>query len=98
MILYWRHWILKRKIFNFKRDNVHLLLLIYIDENEEIIRASDVSFEEKENNALALTFLNKLKDLLSENELKLLNEIYNTCDSLNKFPFQKHLRILDWKL
>ena len=98
MILYWRHWILKRKIFNFKRDNVHLLLLIYIDENEEIIRASDVSFEEKENNALALTFLNKLKDLLSENELKLLNEIYNTCDSLKKFPFQKHLRILDWKL
>ena len=81
--------ILKRKIFNFKRDNVYLLLLICIDENEVIIKADDISFEEKENNALALTFLNKLNNLLDEGEAKLLSEIYNTCDSLNKISISK---------
>ncbi|HMS64635.1 MAG TPA: sigma factor [Ignavibacteria bacterium] len=81
--------IIKNKIFNFKRDNVHLLILIVIDEDEDIIDTDFDSIEDKENNVFALTFLNKLKKLLDKDELNLLEEIYKTCDSLNKISISK---------
>lgn len=76
--------IIKNKIFNFTRDNAHLWFLVLIDENEDIMDADYTSFENKEENEMALNYLMKLKNSLDEDELKLFNEIYKMCGTVKK--------------
>lgn len=81
--------ILKHKIFNFKRDNPFLYFLVLLDENENVLEADDESIEDRENIEIALNFLKEIKSELSEDELKLFNEIYNMCESSNKISISK---------
>lgn len=76
--------IIKNKIINFKRDNASLYLLVLIDNNEDIVDADVNSFEEKEENEIARTYLLILKSKLSEEELKLFNELYEMSKTGNK--------------
>lgn len=81
--------ILKNKIFNFKRDNKDLFLLVAIDDDDEILKADEISYEEKEKNKLAVIFINKLKNTLETEELKFYNSIYESCDKNEKINISK---------
>lgn len=81
--------ILKHKIFNFKRDNPFLYFLVLLDENENIFKADEKSIEEKESIEKASNFLNELKTKLSVDEIKLVNEIYNMCETSTKLSISK---------
>jgi len=81
--------ILTNKIFNFKRDNKDLFILVILDENDDFIDGENISYEEKESNVIALKFLNELKENLTPEELQLFNEIYNICDSSEKMNISK---------
>lgn len=72
--------ILKNKIFNFKRDNKELFLLVVFDDLEEIFNSEEFTIEEKEKHNLAVKFLDKLKKTLSGPELEFYNSIYASCD------------------
>ena len=75
---------IKNKIFNFKRDNAFLYLLVLLDENENIFKADLKTIEDKENNLMALNYINELKLKLDEQELKFFNLIYEMCESSDK--------------
>lgn len=81
--------ILKHKVLNFKRDNSYLYFLVLLDENENIFEANDRSIEDKENVEMALKFLSKLRNELSEEERKLFNEIYDMCENSGKMSISK---------
>lgn len=81
--------ILKNKIFNFKRDNPYLYFLILIDENETVLEADEKSIEEKESLKVASDFLADLKSRLSEDEVRLFNEIYDMCETSNNVSISK---------
>lgn len=84
--------IIKNKIFNFTRDNANLYLLVLIDENEDIFEADEYSIEDKENNIMALKYFDKLRTRLSEEELKLFDELYKMCESFTKADISKASR------
>jgi DNA-directed RNA polymerase specialized sigma24 family protein len=84
--------IIKNKIFNFTRDNANLFLLVLIDENEDIFKADEYSIEDKENNIIALKYFDKLRTRLSEEELKLFDELYKMCESFTKADISKASR------
>jgi len=86
--------ILKNKIINFKTGNKDLFLLITIDDNEDILPADIQSFEKKENNLLALKFLEKLKHRLADDEVILFNEIYKSCENPDKINISKASRVI----
>lgn len=81
--------IIKNKILNFRRGNVYLILLVFIDENEEIISSEDVTFEESEKIEMSKKYISKLKNRLTEEELALFNEIYNIRESSNNISISK---------
>lgn len=81
--------ILKNKIFNFKRDNKDLFVLVVFDEYEDLIQSENLTYEEKERNAIAKKFLNELKENLNSEELQFFNETYNICDSSERINISK---------
>lgn len=81
--------ILRNKLLNFKRDNIDLFILIVINEYEDIITANEKTMEEKENNIMAVNFINELKKILSEDEIQLFNALYESCDLNDKISISK---------
>lgn len=84
--------IIKNKVFNFKRDNSFIYFLILLDEDEDVLKADVKSIEEKENSLIAMNFLNKLKNRLFEDELRLFDEIYNMCEASDKISISRASR------
>lgn len=86
--------IIKNKVFNFTRDNKFLFLLVLIDDADEIIEPDTKTFEDKEQNIIALKFIDKLKKKLDEEELILLNAFYELCESSEKPNISKASRLI----
>lgn len=76
--------ILKRKVLDFKRIYADTYLLMFIDDEGEIVDHEKDQYDEKETNELSDSFLKKLKTELDENELKLFGSLILYCQSSEK--------------
>ncbi|MCY7363608.1 MAG: hypothetical protein LH629_16300 [Ignavibacteria bacterium] len=73
--------IIKNRILNFiNRGNIDIILTSILDDNDIIFADEDILFENKENNKIAKKFLKMLRTELSEDEVKLFNEVYETSE------------------
>ncbi|HMQ67676.1 MAG TPA: sigma factor [Ignavibacteria bacterium] len=87
--------IIKNKIFNLTRHNKFLFLLVLIDDCNDIIEPDTKTLEDKEQNIMALKFIEKLKNKLDEEELKFLNVLYELCESSDKPNISKASRLIE---
>lgn len=81
--------ILKNKLLNFTKDKKELSFLITLDDYEEILPAPEITIESGENLKSIKMFFERLKNELKPDELIVFNEIYNTCNDLNKINISK---------
>jgi len=87
--------ILKNLLINFTIANKHLYLLTTLDDNEEIVQADHSSIEDNESNSIATAFLQKLKGKLKNDEVKLFEYIYKSCDKLKSINISDASRAID---
>lgn len=76
--------ILKRKVLDFKRIYADTYLLMFIDDEGEIVDPEKNQYDEKETNELSDSFLKELKTELDEKELKLFGSLILYCQSSEK--------------
>lgn len=76
--------ILKRKVLDFKRIYADTYLLMFIDDEGEIVDPEKDQYDEKETNELSDSFLKELKTELDEKELKLFGSLILYCQSSEK--------------
>ena len=76
--------ILKRKVLDFKRVYADTYLLMFIDDEGEIVDNEKDHYDEKETNDLSDSFLKKLETELDEKELKLYVSLILYCQSSEK--------------